>query len=551
MPYPNEHACRLRQPGAFLRNTFARMSRKSAEFHKVYSVILAKLIKDGIRGPLTEQAYRYKKLVWAVSQARSHCKSHKGISFEPASESKYFVESRMKESVDGCCGGEERCMQEPDFYFARPSITELAGSLIFIDEFLEGEYEALHNGIVAIRNRLDEDLLLGNFPNPILEEMKEAASVGRLEPGQASFIASASCLSRVGGKNTFSGVEGALKYFVDTFPNTRILAEKMIMGVGCLLIKSHDSVRIISSQGRDLTSKLPSLVQAVLALPDKYVTLHGILEKWEETQTGLRPASKLELMNYLFFAQDVGDKTIVCNVVDVVFAMEDVHNLPLTARKTLLRSILITSSACQELKYSEKAIPTLTKKLVLLPYTIEMCAGSISHAVELNGILPGSLGVILKCASSTYPLSGVCSAWAELPRGETCNCVIWQKDVVPGGLFQYHLGLGCTEEESYEALNVVSLQKEDVVNIGLSSPVSFSFGEGEVVRVSFEKMNVFACEGIYRIILSNAKILSQFDGDIVSTVAEVREQVREKNLLIESDFTQRHLEHLLRESERR
>jgi hypothetical protein len=39
----------------------------------------------GLKGKKSEvQAFRYPKDVWKVGQARSHCKKHKGISFEPA-----------------------------------------------------------------------------------------------------------------------------------------------------------------------------------------------------------------------------------------------------------------------------------------------------------------------------------------------------------------------------------------------------------------------------------------------------------------------------------
>ena len=75
LPYPNEHACRKKQPGQF--DSFYRTSRTSNG--KRYDIIWG--IKDN---KATEQAYRYPKDIWSVEQARSHCKRHHGISFEPA-----------------------------------------------------------------------------------------------------------------------------------------------------------------------------------------------------------------------------------------------------------------------------------------------------------------------------------------------------------------------------------------------------------------------------------------------------------------------------------
>ena len=77
-PYPNEHACRLQDPGKF-----SAMRRGSREHDgKKYSIIFGK-VKDG--ETWEEQAYRYSKDTWTAADARAHCKAHKG-SFEPASE---------------------------------------------------------------------------------------------------------------------------------------------------------------------------------------------------------------------------------------------------------------------------------------------------------------------------------------------------------------------------------------------------------------------------------------------------------------------------------
>jgi len=79
-PYPNEHACRLRNPGDFQKGSFRRYSRTTDG--KTYGVIAGRL--KG-KTKMTEQSFRYPKDSWEVGSARSHCKSHNGILFEPAS----------------------------------------------------------------------------------------------------------------------------------------------------------------------------------------------------------------------------------------------------------------------------------------------------------------------------------------------------------------------------------------------------------------------------------------------------------------------------------
>ena len=79
-PYPNEHACRLRDPDDFQEGSMRRISRVSGG--KEYSVIVGRLEGEDT---LTEQAYRYDKNTWDEDEAKSHCEEHDG-KFEPASE---------------------------------------------------------------------------------------------------------------------------------------------------------------------------------------------------------------------------------------------------------------------------------------------------------------------------------------------------------------------------------------------------------------------------------------------------------------------------------
>ncbi len=82
-PFPNEHACRLRNPGDFQAESFRRTSRNHNG--KQYSVIMGKLKGEST---MTQQAFRYPKDTWTAAEARSHCSSHDGIGFEAASDGK-------------------------------------------------------------------------------------------------------------------------------------------------------------------------------------------------------------------------------------------------------------------------------------------------------------------------------------------------------------------------------------------------------------------------------------------------------------------------------
>lgn len=86
-PYPNEHACRLKDPNAFEPDSFRRTSR--VHEGKKYDVIMGRL-KD--ETTMTEQAYRYPKDTWSETEARAHCKDHGGR-FEAAEKCKYCDEA--------------------------------------------------------------------------------------------------------------------------------------------------------------------------------------------------------------------------------------------------------------------------------------------------------------------------------------------------------------------------------------------------------------------------------------------------------------------------
>jgi hypothetical protein len=79
-PYPNEHACRLRDPETL--DIVGSGERKHDG--KTYRVIFGKPKGEKDAGSV-EQAYRYPVETWTEAEARNHCKAHEG-SFEPATK---------------------------------------------------------------------------------------------------------------------------------------------------------------------------------------------------------------------------------------------------------------------------------------------------------------------------------------------------------------------------------------------------------------------------------------------------------------------------------
>jgi hypothetical protein len=74
VPYPNEHACRVRSPGDFQGDSFRRISQGDLD------IIVGQL--EG-QEATTAQAFRYPIEDWTEAEARAHCEEQGGR-FEPA-----------------------------------------------------------------------------------------------------------------------------------------------------------------------------------------------------------------------------------------------------------------------------------------------------------------------------------------------------------------------------------------------------------------------------------------------------------------------------------
>ena len=88
MPYPEEHACRLNDPGKYDR--FARKNCEQKHNGKCIDVIY------GIKSGKSEiQALRYPKKIWEVAAARAHCKKQEG-KFEAAKKGNPIMQFMIK-----------------------------------------------------------------------------------------------------------------------------------------------------------------------------------------------------------------------------------------------------------------------------------------------------------------------------------------------------------------------------------------------------------------------------------------------------------------------
>jgi HK97 family phage prohead protease len=157
MPYENEHACRLRNPGDFAKGSFRRISRKHEG--KSYGVIVGK-IKG--QDATTDQAYRYPKKAWGADEARKHCKEHGGT-FEPAADAKSQEPEAERRAIAFECG-EIRIAEEgePKLIGYAAKYGRQADLGWFKEKIKTGAFdEALKTSDVRALKNHDANLLLG------------------------------------------------------------------------------------------------------------------------------------------------------------------------------------------------------------------------------------------------------------------------------------------------------------------------------------------------------------------------------------------------------
>lgn len=88
-PYPNEHSCRLQDPGKY--EEFARENCHKEHDGKCIDYIFGVISEDESE----LQAMRYPKDIWTVDAARTHCKDAGGI-FEPAKEEESVLRAERR-----------------------------------------------------------------------------------------------------------------------------------------------------------------------------------------------------------------------------------------------------------------------------------------------------------------------------------------------------------------------------------------------------------------------------------------------------------------------
>jgi hypothetical protein len=173
MPFPNEHACRLKPPGNFDR--FNRKNCEQKSSGKCIDVIY------GIKAGKSEiQALRYPKGTWTEASARSHCSS-RGGSFEPAGKNS-LEDNEMEwlnEILEGELPGEDSLRQLLTDSGIKDNPLE---AMICVFKLLEAHKDFLPDALFS--ELADKSDACTRWAQPVLELLAQAKELEELKAKQ-------------------------------------------------------------------------------------------------------------------------------------------------------------------------------------------------------------------------------------------------------------------------------------------------------------------------------------------------------------------------------
>ena len=157
-PYPNEHACRLQDPGKFESDSFRRVKREHQG--KPYYVIMGRLRGESA---LTEQAYRYPKDKWTAEDARKHCDEHNGIEFAAATGREEAIDIPPAETAE-----------QPDVYHELMAVQISGDGDVDWERMIRRVLRAWKSGVLSEDESVDILLLYMKSGEAEIKKSKDA-----------------------------------------------------------------------------------------------------------------------------------------------------------------------------------------------------------------------------------------------------------------------------------------------------------------------------------------------------------------------------------------
>ena len=173
--------------------------------------------------------------------------------------------------------------------------------------------------------------------------------------------------------------------------------QKDYKGISCQIHKNAESVIVYSEDGRDITSRLPSIVKEVRNLKEGRLILNAVFEMWED---GICQ-SKEKLSSYLYGGQRVDDKALMASCFDCLWSdNKDLHKFTFKDRFRELSNIALVQSTVGEPNFSKGHLNSAPTSFVQTESELKKALVYFTRTDPLKG-------AIVRFAEMDYPLNGL------------------------------------------------------------------------------------------------------------------------------------------------
>jgi len=230
-------------------------------------------------------------------------------------------------------------------------------------------------------------------------------------------------------------------------------------GMRIQIHKKGDQVKILTINGEDITSKLPTIVSE--AKKQKDSVRDAELTGWEDGYRKGKQIGRSDVAGYIHSKTGLPHDNFYANTFDVLwFEGKDIHNQPLSERRAALNSIS-----------PSEHIPLVEMKLARNPKALE-------KAIEWAATFPGSEGAMIKVWSSKYPLTSLSSKWIKFKKEADLEAEVLDIHQV-------------ANSKSFNYLMILRSRSGEAIPVGRTYNTPIAAKKGDILRVAFGNLNMY------------------------------------------------------------
>jgi ATP-dependent DNA ligase len=347
----------------------------------------------------------------------------------------------------------------------------------------------------------------------LVEEATESSEENSVKPGRFFWPMKPVRAAKVEERMTISYL---VSLFTEEDLEDGVFVEKKYDGVHVVAMKDGGTVKLVTDDGTDVTSRFPYNVKALEKLTYKGESIKSFSMTVEvETWEGDRRLPREETSGYIRSNSDPDESGVVFNAVALTFLMgKDIHEEPFTSRRDRLESF----------DFQQSVVGVPDPGFNLAPSYEVHSEEELRYKCEDLSNKPGSEGVVAKKANSPYSLSGDSSdSWVKFHKNILVTGVVIQRtETESGDVWNYEYGILSENPATPSEVNGNVYEK-----VGTTFSTDIRIDEGDKIDVEVEGVRVDVKEGKEDITVWVPRVIGKSDekidsaDDVISRAEEV------------------------------